>query len=83
MPRLRQQEKTDLRHVRAGRDVNKIVLRVGIEGVGAREVVEAAVDFLEVDGSTISWGRSRTVVSGEMRRMSSCSVWASNASRFG
>ena len=39
--RLGQQEPADLRDVRAGGDVDEIVLVVGIEGVGAREVVHA------------------------------------------
>ena len=46
--RLGQQEQADLRDVRAGRDVDEVVLASGVERVRAGEVVERAVDLLEV-----------------------------------
>ena len=46
--RLGQQEQADLRDVRAGRDVDQVVLAIRIERVAAREVVQRAVDLAEV-----------------------------------
>ncbi|MCY1227524.1 hypothetical protein D9M72_397940 [compost metagenome] len=46
--RFRQQEHADLRHVRARGDVRPVLLALGLEGVGARPVVQARVDLAEV-----------------------------------
>ena len=77
--RLGQQEQADLRDVRAGRDVDEVVLVVGVERIGAREVVQAAVDLLEVPRIVAGSDRRRGApsVSGETRRMSSRTVSAS------
>ena len=46
--RLGEQEQADLRDVGAGGDVHEVVFALGVERVGAREVVERLVDLLEV-----------------------------------
>jgi hypothetical protein len=48
MSRLGQQEETNLGDVSAGRDVDQVILALGIEGIYAREVVECAEDLVEV-----------------------------------
>ncbi len=48
--RLDQEEPADLRHMRAGGDVDVIVLGVRIEGIGGGEVVHRAIDLLEIPG---------------------------------
>ena len=48
--RLGEEEEADLGDVGARRDVDEVVLFLGVEGGGAREVVERAVDLLEVPG---------------------------------
>ena len=50
MPRLGQQEETNLGDVRAGRDVDQIVLALGVERIRAREVVECPENLVEVPG---------------------------------
>ena len=48
VPRLGQEEQADLRDVRPGRDVDEVVLGLGVERVGAGEVVQRAIHLLEV-----------------------------------
>jgi len=48
--RLCQQEQADLRHVRAGGDMNEIVLRLRIERRRTNEIEELAVNLLKVPG---------------------------------
>ena len=50
MARLGQQEEANLGDVSAGRDVDQVVLALGIERIGAREVVQRAEDLVEVPG---------------------------------
>ena len=50
MTRLGQQEETNLRDVGPGRDVNEVILFLGIERICAREVMERAEDLVEVPG---------------------------------
>ena len=50
MTRLGEKKEGDLSHVGSRGDVNQVVLVVRIEGDGAREVVERAVDLLEIPG---------------------------------
>jgi len=46
--RFRQQKETDLRHVRAGGDVDEVILSLGVEGIVARKAEERFVNLLEV-----------------------------------
>ena len=46
--RLGEQEEADLDHVRARRQVDEVVLGLGVEGVARHHVVERGVDLLEV-----------------------------------
>jgi hypothetical protein len=48
--RLGQQKEANLRDVGPGRDVNKVVLPLRIEGVDPREVMKRAEDFVEIPG---------------------------------
>ena len=43
-----EQEKANLRNVRAGGDVDQVVFRIVVERVGASEVEERLIDVLEV-----------------------------------
>lgn len=45
-----EEEEADLGDVGAGGDVDEVVFGIGVEGVGAGEVEEGGVDFLEVPG---------------------------------
>ena len=48
MPRLRQQEQTNLRDVGAARDVDQVVLALGIERIRARKIMQRAEDLIDV-----------------------------------
>ena len=48
----------------------QISSRLGVEGIGAREVVQSAVDLLEVPGVGDRSGASTTLVSGDTEAMS-------------
>ena len=48
VPRLREQEEADLRHVRSRGDVDEVVLGLRIESVGAGEAMQGLEHFLEV-----------------------------------
>ena len=71
--RLGEQEQADLRDVRARRDVDEVVLALGVERIAAREVVERGVDLLEVPGVVevdgvphdVGLGRDRGDVRGD------------------
>ncbi len=48
--RLGEQEPADLRDMRAGGDVDEIVLLLGIEGIGAGEIPQLRINLAEIPG---------------------------------
>ena len=48
MPRLGQQEETNLSDMGAGRDMDQVILALGIEWIRAREVVKRTENLVEI-----------------------------------
>ena len=65
LSRFNEEEKADLRDVRACRDVHPVFFLLAVEGVIRRPVVQAGIDFAEIPGI---FQFHRHEVNGGMRR---------------